>query len=140
MATSIFFAIAICALRINAQSTTTISMFQNMVDSHPTPIITASIVHADPTATTYAANCDYTADGEVCYMTDQTVTTGPSWQDYTYSDSGLFYRMSCTFTGTTDGACEFTQSAEESVYMDTLDYTDARFPFPGYMQARHRWS
>ncbi len=79
MATSITLAIALCALRITAQSTTTISMFLNLEDSLPPPIITASIVRADATATTYVANCDYTDASEQCAMTDITVTTGPSW-------------------------------------------------------------
>jgi hypothetical protein len=134
MATSIFLAIALCAMRITAQSTTTISMFLNMEDSHPTPIITASIVRADSTATTYVANCDYTDSSEQCAMTDLTVTTGASWQEFTSSASDGSYRMSCTFIGTAGGACQFTQSAEGSVYSDTVNYADATNPFPGFMK------
>jgi len=134
-ATGILLAIALCAMRTTAQSTTTISMFLNLVDTHPTPIITASIVHADPTATTFVANCDYTDDSEVCAMTDQTVTAGPSFQDFTSTGAGdAFYRLSCTFTGTTDGACAFTQSGAGSVYSDTLAFDSATNPFPGFAQ------
>lgn len=133
MASSIFLGVALYALRITAQSTTTISMFLNMENSHSTPIITASIVHADPTATTYVANCDYTDSSEQCAMTDLTIKTGSSWQDFTSSGSGGSYEMSCTFIGTTDGACTFTQSGGGSVYSDTINYADATNPFPGFV-------
>jgi hypothetical protein len=133
MASSIVLGIALYAMRITAQSTTTISMFLNMENSHSTPIITASIVRAGPTATTYVANCDYTDSSEQCAMTDLTVTTGPSWQDFTSSGPDGSYGMSCTFIGTTDGTCSFTQSADGSVYSDTINYADPTNPFPGFL-------
>ncbi|KAJ9604726.1 hypothetical protein H2200_010840 [Cladophialophora chaetospira] len=134
MASSILLAIALCAIRASAQSsTTTISMFMNMEDSHPTPIITGSIINADATATTYVANCDYTDDSEMCSMIDVTVTTGASWQAFTSSGSNGVYEMSCTFSGSVSAACEFGQSAERSSYSDTMTF-DATNPLPGFMQ------
>jgi len=107
-----------------AQGTTTVSLFLVYKETAPSPTVKASVVAANPTATTYSIECGHILHGSRCDPSAQFITVGPSNQDYVLSQSDLYVRTTCTFSGSTDGTCTVTESSSggspHTIYLSYL--------------------